>query len=182
MQIDRLNHLQFPPDSAPAPAGKESAPNANGPVQARPRPPALVDRAERPTPSVPSVVLRIQADTAQALDTPKVESPVYSDQRKNAVSPSEEKDTDQMAREHQTALDRNAGVLTRMSVDKDGVLVVSKPAAAAAAEAAKPTDFVSAAVITMRDFADEAERVSTEASAGKLRGLQQLAARFKVFS
>lgn len=184
MQIDRLNHLQFPPDSSPAPAGKESASEANGSVQARPRPPALVDRVEPQTPHpTPSVVLRIQADTAQTVDAAKVESPVYADQRKTVVPPSEEQDTDQKAREHQTALDRNAGVLTRMSVDKDGVLVVSKPAAAtAAAEAAKPTDFVSAAVITMRNYADEADRLNSQASASKLRGLQQLAARFKVFA
>lgn len=184
MQIDRLNHLQFPPDSSPAPAGKEPASEANGSVLARPRAPALVERAERPTPSVvPSVVLRIQADSAHTVDAEKAESPVYSDQRKTVVPPSEEHDTDQMARDHQTALDRNAGVLTRMSVDKDGVLVVSKPAAAsAAAEAAKPKDFVSAAVITMRNYADEADRLNSQASASKLRGLQQLAARFKVFA
>lgn len=179
MQIDRLNHLQFPPDSQPAAAGKEPAPLANGTVAARPKPPTLVERAERPT---PSVVLRIQADSAQTVDAAKAEPTVYTDQRKNAIAPSDEKDTEQKAREHQTALDRNSGVLTRMSVDKDGVLVVSKPAAAVAAAAEKPKDFVSAAVIAMRDFADEAERMNSQASAGKLRGLQQLAARFKVFA
>lgn len=193
MQIDRLNHLHFPPDSNPAPTGKEPASAAGAHAKpaaaARPNVPTLVDRtAHQP----PSVVLKIQSKTAEGVDDAATDAPVYSDARKTGVGASDAAHEAQKAKEHQQALERNAGVLTRMSVDKDGVLVVAKPHAAAPAETSPaPTDFVTMAVNTMREFADEAARqkgqstgsaAHGDASEGKLKGLQHLAARFKLFA
>ena len=193
MQIDRLNHLHFPPDSNPAPTGKEPASAAGAHAKpsaaARPNVPTLVDRtAHQP----PSVVLKIQNKAAEGVDDAAADAPVYSDARKVGAGASDAAHEAQKAKDHQEALERNAGVLTRMSVDKDGVLVVAKPHAAAQPEtSAAPKDFVTMAVNTMREFADEAARqkaqstgsgANGEASEGKLKGLQHLAARFKLFA
>ena len=193
MQIDRLNHLHFPPDSNPAPTGKEPASAAGAhakPAAAvRPNVPTLVDRtAHQP----PIVVLKIQNNAAEGVDDAAADAPVYSDGRKVGAGASDAAHEAQMAQEHLQALERNAGVLTRMSVDKDGVLVVAKPQAPVdAAASAAPTDFVTMAVNTMREFADEAARQKADStgsvgnanvSAGTLKGLQHLAARFKLFA
>lgn len=191
MQIDRLNHLHFPPDSNPAPTGKEpaSAAGTHGKSAAvvRPNLPTLVDRTVH---QPPSVVLKIQSK-ADGVAGAATDGPVYADARKAAPA-SDAADEAQMAQEHQQALERNAGVLTRMSVDKDGVLVVAKPHAPVdTAASAAPTDFVTMAVNSMREFADAEARQKAEAagsagksdvSAGTLKGLQHLAARFKLFA
>ncbi len=192
MQIDRLNHLHFPPDSNPAPAGKESAAGglAHGKpaaAAARANGPALVDRI---THQPPGVVLKIQTKAAEGGADAATDAPVYADMRKTTPDASEAAHEVQMAHAHQQALARNEGVMTRMSLDKDGVLVVAKPHTAADETARAPsTDFVSMAVSTMREFVDEAARVKAESSAatvaepsGKLKGLQHLAARFKLFA
>ncbi len=192
MQIDRLNHLHFPPDSNPASAGKESASagaaSAKPAAVARPQVPKLVDRAEH---QPPSVVLKIQSK-ADGVAGVATDVPVYADARKVAPGASDAADEALMAQEHQQALERNAGVLTRMSVDKDGVLVVAKPQAAVdTAASPAPTDFVTMAVNTMREFADAEARQKAESagsagnsdvSVGTLKGLQHLAARFKLFA
>lgn len=192
MQIDRLNHLLFPPDSSPASAGKDAASAAGGHAKpaaagARQNLPTVVDRtAHQPA----SVVLKIQSKAIEGTPDAAVDTPVYSDGRKTAHGATDASDEAQKAHEHQQALHRNAGVLTRMSVDKDGVLVVAKPHTAASAEAtAASTDFVSMAVSTMREFADETARqkadaanASADAPGGKLKGLQHLAARFHLFA
>lgn len=196
MQIDRLNHLLFPIDSLPTPAGKGAASDASAAAKsqgsARSNPPVLIERA---TPQPPSVLLTIQSQSADAVPNAANEAPVYSDVRKAAPPASDASDVAQMAQDHQQALARNAGVVTRVSVDKDGVLVMAKPkapdSATQTAASAAPTDFVTMAVNTMREFADEAARQKAEvtgamanaaASTAKLNGLQHLAARFKLFA
>ena len=82
MQIDRLNHLHFPPDSNPAPTGKEPASAAGAhakPAAAvRPNVPTLVDRtAHQP----PSVVLKIQNKAAEGVDDTAADAPIYSGAR-----------------------------------------------------------------------------------------------------
>lgn len=192
MQIDRLNHLHFPPDSNPAPTGKEpgstASTQAKSVAAARQNLPTLVDRPERAP--APSVVLKIQAPAVDGAPPAATDAPVYSDARKAPPGASAVADEVQMAQDHQQALQRNAGVVTRMSVDKDGVLVVGKPQPPVRAEAGSaPTDFVTLAVNTMRAFADEAARqkgepfgANADMSAGKLKGLQHLATRFKLFA
>lgn len=191
MQVDRLNHLLFPPDSNPMLAGRDSAPAAG--AHGRPSPvarqntPAVVDRAHNPS---PGVVLKIQGAAAEGLDGAAADAPVYTDARKVPTGTSDAADEAQMAQAHQQALVRNAGVVTRMSVDKDGVLVVAKPHAPVSEEVrAASTDFVSMAVSSMRAFADEAARVKAESAAAnaaeppvRLHGLQHLAARLKLFA
>lgn len=190
MQIDRLNHLLFPPDSAgnSASSNKDAAAGATaagGLAHARTKAPAVVHRA---TPAPAGVVLKIQSTLATSVQAGADGSPVYTDQRKNSVADSSEREAEHMAQGHQSAMERNAGVFTHMSVDKDGVLV-AKPRSASGEHS---TDFVTIAVSAMRLHADEQERLKkgsaeandppTDAPAGMLRSFQQLAARFNVFA
>lgn len=191
MQIDRLNHLHFPPDSNPAPPGKEpaSAAGAHGKSSAvvRPNLPTLVDRtAHQP----PSVVLKIQSNAAEGVADAGADAPVYADTRKAPPGAADAADEAQKAQDHQQALERHAGVMTRMTVDKDGVLVVAKPQTPlGSGTRVKATDFVTMAVSTMREFADETARLKAESDAAStiepsapLKGLQHLAARFRLFA
>jgi hypothetical protein len=93
------------------------------------------------------------------------------------------------AAQHSQAVLRNAGSTTRLTLDKDGVLV----AGAASAADSKPQDFVTFAVSAMRDYADEQERLKSVAQASEgttaasliprsLAEVQKLAARFKLFA
>ncbi|MBP8182718.1 MAG: hypothetical protein KAX88_01290 [Rhodoferax sp.] len=187
MQIDRYQHLQFPLDSAPSASGDTAAngtPSTGaGKSRVAPLPPAsgsLTVRAD-------SVVLRVQFPDAASADPLGSGTPVYSDARKANAS-ADDRDEAALAAEHQRALDRNAGTFTQLTLNKDGVLV-AKPQPAR--EAAAP-DFVALAVSAMREFSDEAERqkarsvtpaeVPAEMAWGKLKSLQQLAARFNVFA
>ena len=95
-------------------------------------------------------------------------------------------DSESQAADHQRAVDRNAGVFTQITLNKDGVLV-AKPQ-----PAGKQPDFVALAVSAMREFSDEADRLKAqsfdfnappaEMSWGSLKSLQQLAAKFNVFA
>ncbi len=190
MQIDRYNHLLFPRDNnsaATAKGGDTSAGAAAAAVakpQAKPAAPAVA--AERSGERPESVVLKIQwPDDNKTVA--RADAPVYSNARKAPAH--EPPGAEVQAEAHQRALDRNAGVFTQITLNKDGVLVV-KPTSAGDA---KPADFVAIAVSAMREFSDEAERlkvrttepvsvpVDNAASWGKLKGLQQLAAKFNVF-
>jgi hypothetical protein len=85
-------------------------------------------------------------------------------------------------------VDRNAGIFTRITLNKDGVMV-AKPQPAGEA---KQPDFVALAVSAMREFSDEADRqkaksfdfsaAPAEIPWGRFKGLQQLAAKFNVFT
>jgi hypothetical protein len=94
-----------------------------------------------------------------------------------------------MAQQHSQAVLRNAGSSTKLTVDKDGVLV----AGAAPGANTKPQDFVTLAVSAMRDYADEQERLKSAAQSSEssstasliprsLAEVQKLASRFKLFA
>ena len=180
MQIDRVNTLIFPPDSAVLSAARDGAQAVSSQATKRPM---LLPEADRYDPKPGSVVVRIQSDSAKSTETP-----VYSDGRKSTAAVSDDADLGAMALEHQQAIDRNAGTFTQMTLGKDGVLSAKQMPASTA----KPPDFVTFAVTAMRDYADEAERlkksapsvasVSGDLIAGKFRSLQQLAAKFSKFA
>lgn len=186
MQIDRYNHLLFPRDNAPTATGNDSASGAlaAGLAQPQTRVPAAV-ASEVGAARAESVVLKIQWPDDPATARNGADAGVYAPARKAVAR--DDVDTDTQAQDHQRALDRNTGVFTRLTVNKDGVLV-AKPQA----EARQP-DFVALAVSAMREFSDEAERQKTQAPAaaeapaggmawGRLKDLQQLAAKFNVFA
>jgi len=179
MQIDRLNHLLFPSGSTGNSASSKKdaateAPAAGGIAHTRVQAPKVVERA---TPAPAGVVLKIQSILASSVQAGAEGVPTFS-----------ESETEQMAQGHQSALERNAGLFTHMSVDKDGVLV-AKPQSGSGA---KSSDFVTIAVSAMRVHADEQARLKegtadanglpTDVPAGMLRSFQQLAARFNVFA
>ena len=188
MQIDRYNHLLFPRDNntAPNPGNSESAPGAAVAGLAKAKQPPLVPgpAADRVAERSEGVVLKIQWPDSPAMA--RADASVYSNGRKPPSPPTA--DTDSQAQAHQQAVDRNAGVFTRITLNKDGVLE-AKPQAASEA---KPADFVALAVSAMREFSDEAERLKVrttepiaapvDASWSSLKGLQQLAAKFNVFA
>jgi hypothetical protein len=150
---------------------------------------AATVRALAPTQDAPGVILTLQNESAATPGVGLANGLVYSNGRKTAASDDADSDTERMAAQHSQALQRSAGSTTRLTVDKDGVLV----AGTASTSDTKPADFVTFAVHTMRDFADEQERLkstsqtseSTSATSLIPRGLaevQKLAARFKLFA
>jgi hypothetical protein len=192
MQVDRYNHLQFPRDAQagsnnPAAMGKDAQPAAGGAAGMLAKPqggvpvPAVAPAASRPD----GVVLKIQwpggaQGAAQAAD-----AALYAPGRR--VAASDDADTGAMARGHQLAVDRNAGIVTQISVDKDGVLI-ARPHPVAPD---KQPDFVALAVSAMREYRDDPERqrssTAAQASAPEahwsaLKGLQQFAAKLNVFA
>lgn len=189
MQIDRYQHLQFPLDNSANAPGKDAAPGATVSALARsqPRPVADVASARDAGPAA-SVVLRIQYPGSQPVDASAAQSPVYTNSRKAVAPASSDGDADDANAGHQEAVSRNAGVFTQITLDKAGVLVAKTQPSGDA----KQPDFVALAVSAMREFSDEADRQKAR-SAGpnaapaempwaKLKGLQQLAARFNVFA
>jgi hypothetical protein len=189
MQIDRQNYLLFPHDNAPTAAGNGAASGAAAPAAGQPhaRAPATV-ASEVGVAHAASAVLNIQWPDDPVTVRNRGEAPVYSPVRK-AVG-RDDADVDGQAQAHQRALERNSGVFTQLTVNKDGVLVAK---AQASAESKQP-DFVALAVSAMREFSDEAERVkaaqppAAEAPPsatgwGKLKDLQhQFASRFKALA
>ena len=130
-----------------------------------------------------SVVLSIQSKAGAPADA---NAPVYTPKPKlEAVS--EDGDAGRRAEQHKQAVDRQAGVQTRIAVDKDGVLVAKSAAASASARPAG-NDFVSHAVSAMRDYADEMERLKSARSASEgastaaVRALQQITIKLKAFA
>ena len=188
MQIGLLNHLNFPKSSNPllaANTGDDSTAAADG--RAAPRPDTSLPLLA-PAQDSPGVVLKLQSETTESA-AGQGKGLVYSNGRKAAASGDTDTDTERMALQHSQAVLRNAGSTTRLSLDKDGVLV----AGPASATETKSQDFVTFAVSAMRDYADEQDRLkstalaSDSASAASLipRGLaevQKLAARFKLFA
>jgi hypothetical protein len=142
-----------------------------------------------PAQDVPGVILKLQNDNGATPGVGLANGLVYSNGRKTAASGDAVSDTDRMAAQHSQALQRSAGSNTRLTLDKDGVLV----AGAASSADSKPADFVSFAVHAMRDFADEQDRLKTTSNPGagasvasliprSLAEVQKLAARFKLFA
>ncbi len=185
MQIDRFSHLQFPRHNMPNASENESS-------GVPPRAGLTKSQEQLPVPAVngkparaESVVMKVQLPESASA---RAQVAVYADSRKPVSAGDTKADAEIQAAEHQRAIDRNAGVYTQITLNKDGVLV-TKPQTAGAS---KPPDFVALAVSAMREFSDEAERQKTQsfdaaASAverpwGGLKGLQHLAAKFKAFA
>lgn len=190
MQIDRYQHLQFPLDNTANSPGNDAAPGAAVSALARSQPRAVagVASAHDASPTA-SVVLKIQYPGSNPADAGAAQSPVYSNARKAVVAPgASDGDADSASADHQAAVTRNAGVFTQITLDKAGVLVArTQPGGDA-----KQPDFVALAVSAMREFSDEADRQKARSTGPdaapaempwtKLKGLQQLAARFNVFA
>ena len=179
MQIDRYNHLLFPRDPAagnnPPAMGKDVPPSATGAPGALAKPQAT----RRPE----GVVLNIQWPGGDIANAP--DPGVYTDGRKTVAS--FDADTSAMARDHQLAVDRNAGSFTQISLNKDGVLVANKPQTAAQD---KQPDFVALAVSAMREYSDAHERekvrttpdVAAAPPEAPWSTLKQFAAKLNVFA
>jgi len=185
MQIGLLNHLNLPKSSNPLLAANtgDDKTAAEGSVKS-----GAGATLPVPTPAqdAPGVVLKLQSEAATA---GLAKGLVYSNGRKAVVGNDADSDTERMAAQHSQAVLRNAGSTTRLTLDKDGVLV----AGAASAADSKPQDFVTFAVSAMRDYADEQERLKSVAQASEgttaasliprsLAEVQKLAARFKLFA
>lgn len=193
MQIDRYNHLQFPRDNAAATTGREATPAgaAAGAGAGKAQSGIVLTGAPVAVARPDSVVLKVQLSALSSDNLDRAPAGVYSDGRNFAARSGGDDDASIQAADHQRALDRNAGVFTRITLNKEGVLVAQKPQPQSSAEAKQP-DFVALAVSAMREFSDEAERQKVQsfdfntaqepAPASKFKGLQQLAARFNVFA
>ncbi len=187
MQIDRYNYLQFPRDNsanAPGNDGASAAPGSGlAKAHAKPAPVAPQTGSARSD----SVVLKIQWPDSPSGDAIKADAPVYSKTQGNTAA-LDTATPDSQLQDHLRAVDRNAGMFTQITLNKDGVLV-AKPQPAAQAKA---PDFVALAVSAMREFSDENDRLKARASVSNapapeaprsaLKGLQQLAAKFNVFA
>jgi hypothetical protein len=188
MQIDRYTHLQFPRNSAPIPSESESSGTSLRAGLTKPQgqvpTPALKGQTLRPE----SVVLKVQFPAGATLQATRAEAAVYTDGRKSVDTDVAQADSEMQAADHQRAVDRNVGVFTQLTINKDGVLTAKTQPAGEA----NPPDFVALAVSAMREFSDEAERQkaqsfdfnapAAEMPWGRLKGLQQLAAKFNVFA
>jgi hypothetical protein len=186
MQIGLLNHLNFPKSSNPLLAAHDD--NASAAGGAATCGPSAALPAVTPAQDAPGVVLQLQSEAAKT-GAAQGKALVYSNGRKPVAKADAYSDMDRMALQHNAALLRNAGSTTPLAVDKDGGLV----ACAASAANAKPQDFVSFAVSTMRDYANAQERHKTASQTSEslsaasliprsLAEVQKLAARFKLFA
>ena len=188
MQIDRYTHLQFPRNNTPNASENESTgvPLRAGLTKPQAQLPTLtLEGSQR---RAESTVLRVQFPDEEGLQPTRAEPAVYTNGRKSVAAGDAHADSESQAAEHQRAVERNAGVFTQITVNKDGVLVL-KPQSVAQS---KQPDFVALAVSAMREFSDEAERQkarsfdfnapAAEMPWGRLKGLQQLAAKFNVFT
>jgi hypothetical protein len=134
------------------------------------------------------LVLKVQFPQEGALQAARADAVVYTNGRKSIATGDAQADSETQAADYQRAVDRNAGMFTQITLSKDGVLV-AKPQPAGDA---KQPDFVALAVSAMREFSDEADRQKAqsfdfnaepaEMPWGGLKGLQQLAAKFNVFT
>ena len=188
MQIDRYNHLLFPRDSSNPTTGKE--PSTGAATQAQPQPQTrIVPAGDKDTARNGSVVLKIQLPENGSPPNAGADAAVYSDGRKTGAAADQDADAQNMARNHQQAVDRNAGVFTQITLNRDGVLVAKQQPAASAT---KEPDFVALAVSAMREFSDEHERqkirtvdanpAPAETPWTAFKGLQQIAAKLNVFA
>ena len=188
MQIDRYNHLQYPRNNTPVASDAEPSGVAQRAGLTKPQGqlPASAPEGQQHRPE--SVVLQVQFPGGGASPVVRADAAVYTDGRKSNAGGDAQADRESQAANHQQAVDRNAGVFTQITINKDGVLV-AKPQSAGDA---KQPDFVALAVSAMREFSDEADRLKAqsydfnappvEMSWGRVKSLQQLAAKFNVFA
>jgi hypothetical protein len=177
MQIGQLNHLKYP-----------SLGNQPGLGNAADDADAATGATSTPQ-DAPGIIVKLQSDSSTPPGLALGRDLVYSNGRPGNTDNDSDADTRRMAEQHRMAMGRAASTPASLAIDKDGVLV-AKPAASGSAA---PQDFVSFAVNTMRDFADEqarlkAQNASTEGASGtsliprSLGDVQKLAARFKLFA
>jgi hypothetical protein len=188
MQIDRYNHLQFPRNNTPVASDNESSGAPPRAGLTRPQGQLPAPALEGQQHGVEGVVLKVQFPGGGVSQAVRAAVAVYTDGRKANAGGNAQVDSESQAANHQRAVDRNAGVFTQITLNKDGVLV-AKPQSAGDA---KQPDFVALAVSAMREFSDEAERQKAqsydfnappaEMPWGRLKSLQQLAAKFNVFA
>ena len=202
MQIDRSRPVRIPLESAPTPTGNAATPGAENQTNTRPK--ALADAAPS-APQLGSAVLNIQStgSAASAADISKSVASVYSNSRQHPLFGSNAPDIDNKTLDHQLALDRNAGVQTKLSINKDGILTATRQPKNTASDLAdtsnsadlggtKQPGFLSIAVSAMREFTDEVERIKQDkqdslsakisAPDAPMSRLQQFAAKLNVFA
>jgi hypothetical protein len=187
MQIDRFIHLQIPRHNLPDASENESSGVTPRAGLTKPQSQLTAPAPQDAAVLANSVVLKIQFPDGGATHDDRSDVAVYTDGRKSVATSGAQADSASLAANHQRAVDRNAGIFTRITLNKDGVMV-AKPQPAGEA---KQPDFVALAVSAMREFSDEADRQrakSFDFSAAPaempwgLKGLQQLAAKFNVFT
>lgn len=188
MQIERYTHLQFPHNNKAISSENESAVAPTRAGLNTPQGQLSQPAAEGQQRRVESAVLKVQFQDAADLQANAASSDVYTDRRKSVAMDVAQDGGASQADDHQLAVQRNAGVFTQITLNKNGVLV-AKPQPAGLP---KQPDFVALAVSAMREFSDEAERQKArsidfnaqpaELPWGKLKSLQQLAAKFNVFA
>jgi hypothetical protein len=188
MQIDRSTYLQIPRHHMPGASENESlgVPPRAGLTNSQSQ--FLIPAPEGKQLFADGVVLKIQFPDGGSTQATRAAGPVYTDGRKSAATDGDQADGMTQTADHQRAVDRNAGIFTQITLNKDGVLV-AKPQPAGEA---KQPDFVALAVSAMREFSDEADRQkaqsfdfnppAAEMPWGKLKSLQQLAAKFNMFT
>ncbi len=174
MQMGSLNSLSFLPGSTAPTAGKANDSDTAASAAASARSAA----ADTPAPDAAGVVVTIQSDAAARTALPA--DLVYSN---SGPKPSASSDSaDPAAGQYSQALQRSAGSPSSLSIDKDGVLV-ARPATAADI---KSQAFVTSAVTTMRNYADEQDRLKQLSAASlvprSMAEVQKLASRFKLFA
>ena len=174
MQIGQLNNLIYPD------FGSQSA--TASPAK---------DTTVRPTPAAqdaPGVVATIQSTSDTAPAAPVPADLVYSNGSKANAASDTDADAARASEQYRQAVARSADSPSSLSLDKDGVLV-SRPATQDSSSQA----FVTFAVNTMRQYADEQERQKSRANDTQAEGsasriprslgdVQKLASRFKLFA
>jgi hypothetical protein len=189
MQIGQLNHLDFPKSSKQSLAANSGDASTDAALGTTTPGQGVAVRQLTPAEDAPGVILTLQKENTATPGVGLANGLVYDNGRKTTASSDADGDADRMAAQYNQALQRTAGSTTRLTVDKDGVLV----AGATATADTKPADFVTFAVSAMRDYADEQERLksSTQTSAStsaasiiprSLAEVQKLASRFKLFA
>jgi hypothetical protein len=197
MQVDRYNHLLFPRDANTGSAGNNSAAtgkeSTSAPVdatglKARPQPLGWGKQADtRVASRTESVVLKIQWPDGSG--SKPADIPLYTPGRRMPAAGDAE--TGVMARQHQAAVDRQAGgSTTPIAVNKDGVLVTTRTPHPTEQQPDAQPDFVALAVSALREYRDDPERQrlsaaqasAPEAHWSALKGLQQFAAKLNVFA
>ena len=188
MQIDRSTYLQIPRHHMPSASENESlgVPPRAGLTNSQSQ--FLIPAPEGKQLFSDGVVLKIQFPDRGSTQATRAAGLVYTDGRKSSATDGDQADGVTQAADHQRAVDRNAGIFTQITLNKDGVMV-AKPQPAGEA---KQPDFVALAVSAMREFSDEADRQkaqsfdfnppAAEMPWGKLKSLQQLAAKFNMFT
>lgn len=144
MQVNRSNSIQlvFPPVSPQANGAAPVAAPATAPLKPAPAAPAQ-DSGVIYTASAPVLVdVLLEPPTAE----PTPPTAIAAAPAEPAPSKTGDANFENLSLQNQLELGRSSGVFTKITLSKDGVLVL-KPTGAA-----KAADFATAAAATMKDF------------------------------